>query len=101
MVDFERRRIEERVTVSRLDDELAYGRGGTSEATAWTEESSRRWLVWCDRCWRFYLTGLFYETYSTAGWWWECTRCNLLTVTRYAERRARESRDRTWDGVAV
>lgn len=79
----------------RLYDE----RGGSlAEASVWSTSPDRYWLHRCDRCCRRFLHELFYEVfpdgkrYPDHGWWWECSRCITITVTRLVEKAARDGR---------
>ena len=72
--------------------------GSLAEVSTWSASPSWYWLHRCDRCRQRFLHERFYEVFPDAerdpdhGWWFECSRCIAITLTRVVEKAARDGK---------
>ena len=72
--------------------------GSLAEASTWSASPSWYWLHRCDRCCQRFFHERFYEVFPDAerdpdhGWWFECSRCITISLTRMVEKAARDGK---------
>ncbi len=71
-----------------------------AKAAGWTTGHSRRWFSRCDKCGTRRIVADYYEVYppidsegDESGWWWECSRCLLDTISSLLEDQLQQMED--------